>query len=49
MGSGSFKNVNSKLLVYQITGLMVRAFANGPGERGSIPGRDIPKTHKTGS
>ena len=27
-------------------GIMVRVFANGPGELGSIPGRDIPKTQK---
>ena len=26
--------------------LVVRVFANGPRERGSIPGRGIPKTHK---
>ena len=25
---------------------MVRVFANGPGDLGSIPGRVIPKTHK---
>ena len=25
---------------------MSRVFANGPGERGSIPGRFIPKTQK---
>ena len=25
---------------------MVREFANGPGDRGSIPGRVIPKTQK---
>ena len=25
---------------------MSRAFANGPGDRGSIPGRVIPKTQK---
>ena len=25
---------------------MVREFANGPGEQGSIPGRVIPKTQK---
>ena len=25
---------------------MVRVFANGPGDRGSIPGRVIPKTQK---
>ena len=27
-------------------GIMVRAFANGPGDLGSIPGRVIPKTQK---
>ena len=27
-------------------GLMSRLFANGPGDRGSIPGRVIPKTQK---
>ena len=27
-------------------GLAVRVFANGPGDRGSIPGRVIPKTQK---
>ena len=26
--------------------MMVRVFANGPGDRGSIPGRVIPKTKK---
>ena len=26
--------------------MMVRVFANGPGDRGSIPGRVIPKTQK---
>ena len=25
---------------------MVRVFANGPGDQGSIPGRDIRKTKK---
>ena len=25
---------------------MCRVFANGPGDRGSIPGRAIPKTQK---
>ena len=25
---------------------MVRVFANGPGDQGSIPGRVIPKTQK---
>ena len=27
-------------------GMMVRVFANGPGDQGSIPGRVIPKTQK---
>ena len=27
-------------------GLMSRMFANGPGDRSSIPGRVIPKTQK---
>ena len=27
-------------------GMMVRLFANGPGDLGSIPGRVIPKTQK---
>ena len=27
-------------------GIMVRVFANGPGDLGSIPGRVIPKTQK---
>ena len=27
-------------------GIMVRVFTNGPGDRGSIPGRVIPKTQK---
>ena len=29
-----------------IIGMMVRVFANGPGDLGSIPGRVIPKTLK---
>ena len=28
------------------TGQAVRVFANGPGDRGSIPGQVIPKTQK---
>ena len=27
-------------------GLAVRVFANGPGDKGSIPGRVIPRTQK---
>ena len=34
------------LLAYRAIGLMTRAFAIGPGDRGSIPGRVIPKTQK---
>ena len=30
----------------QAIGLMSRVFANGPGDRGSIPSRVIPKTQK---
>ena len=33
-------------LLYRFIGLAVRAFANGPGDWGSIPGRVIPKTQK---
>ena len=29
-----------------IIGLMNRVLANGPGDRGSVPGRVIPKTQK---
>ena len=32
--------------IYQLTGLVGRVFANGPGDLGSIPGRVIPKTLK---
>ena len=34
------------LLEYQAIGLMSRVFTNGPGDRGSIPGRVMPKTQK---
>ena len=30
----------------QAIGIMVRAFANGPGDQGSDPGRVLPKTQK---
>ena len=33
-------------MVNQSIGLAVIVFANGPGERGSIPSRVIPKTQK---
>ena len=32
--------------IYQAIGLIRRVFANGPEDRGSIPGRVIPKTQK---
>ena len=32
--------------INQAIGLMSRVFTNGPGDRGSIPGRVIPKTQK---
>ena len=35
-----------RIYLYRAIGLMVRVFANGPGDRGSIPGRVIPKTQK---
>ena len=31
---------------HMLIGLVVRVFANGPGDLGSIPGRVIPKTLK---
>ena len=31
---------------YQLIGQTVRVFANGPGDRDSIPGRVMPKTQK---
>ena len=34
------------LYIYQPFGTMVRVFANGPGDQGSIPGQVIPKTQK---
>ena len=38
---------NKKLLTFKPDiGQMVRVFANGPGDQGSIPGRVIPKTQK---
>ena len=44
-------NLKTMLVVntYRLIGIMVRVFANGPGDRGSIPGRFIPKTQKNGT
>ena len=33
-------------IFYEYIGLMSRVFVNVPGDRGSIPGRVIPKTQK---
>ena len=33
-------------MIWELLGMMVRVFANGPGDMGSIPGRVIPKTQK---
>ena len=34
------------IIYKQDIGMMVRVFANGPGDRGSIPGQVIPETLK---
>ena len=34
------------IVIYRAIGIMSRVFANGPGDRGSILGRVIPKTQK---
>ena len=43
-------NKNITIITYyyyfRSIGLMSRVFTNGPGDRGSIPGRLIPKTQK---
>ena len=43
MISSNNKKIISK---HWAIGLMSRVFANDPGDRGSIPGRVIPKTQK---
>ena len=40
------KIISNEFLCILLTGLLVRVFAIGPGDQGSIPGRIIPKTHK---
>ena len=42
----SYQERFEKLGLTQAIDLMSRVFANGPGDRGSIPGRVIPKTLK---
>ena len=39
-------NSQNKYWVNRAFGRMCRVFANGPGDRGSIPGRVVPKTQK---
>ena len=44
--SHEFLSCFTSYIKNQAIGLMSRAFANGPGDQGSIPGPVIPKTHK---
>ena len=37
---------SNSIYIYLYIVLMSRVFVNGPGDRVSIPGRIIPKTHK---
>ena len=37
------------MIINRLIGLVVRVFANGPEDRGSIPGRVIPKDFKNGT
>ena len=47
LGNTSCKNITYVLNVsIGFTGLAVRVFAKDPGNRGSNPGQDIPKTQK---
>ena len=41
-----FSNILCQDIFLRAIGLMSRVFTNGPGDRGSIPGRAIPKTQK---
>ncbi len=43
---GPLANTLPNMFTVQLIGLMGRMFANGPGERGSIPGHVIPQTQK---
>ena len=40
------REIGLSLSIYIYNGLVGRVFANGPGDRGSIPGRVIPRTLK---
>ena len=37
---------DTRIFLLLVIGIMVRVFANGPEDLGSIPGRVIPKTQK---
>ena len=39
-------HINSECQMNFFIGLTIRVFTNGSGDRGSIPGRVIPKTQK---
>ena len=38
--------LSTYIYFYRTIGVISRAFANGPGDWGSIPSQVIPKTHK---
>ena len=44
MSSGSFKMFSTNYPFTDHIGIMVKVFANGPGDLGSIPGRVIQET-----
>ena len=44
--NGDLSNPMCSFNKVELSGIMVRVFANGPGHLGSIPGRAIPKTQK---
>ena len=39
-------SISVMFVAFVSSGQVGRVFANGPGDRGSIPGRVIPKTQK---
>ena len=39
-------HTHSYVYLYRVIGLISKVFANGPGDRGPIPDRVIPKTQK---
>ena len=42
-------SIDGSNVLRRAIGLMSRVFANGQGDRGSIPGQVIPKTQKNGT